>query len=82
MLVIQKSEKVWIGQPTYAEEVLSKFGMDNVRPVDAPVDPNSKLIKATDESELHNQPECQSAVGSLLYLSSATRPDITFAIKV
>ena len=81
MQVIQKSGKVWIRQPTYAEKVLSKFGMDNARPVVTPVDPNSKLIKATDESELHNQPEYQSAVGSLLYLSSATRPDITFAVN-
>ena len=81
MQVIQKSGKVWIGQPTYAEKVLSKFGMDNARPVDTPVDPKSKLIKAADESELHNQPEYQSAVGSLLYLSSATRPDITFTVN-
>ena len=29
MQVIQKSGKAWIGQPTYAEKVLSKFGMDN-----------------------------------------------------
>lgn len=81
MQVIQKSGKVWIGQPTYVEKVLSKFGMDNARPVDTPVDPNSKLIKATDASELYNQPEYQSAVGILLYLSSATRPDITFAVN-
>ena len=43
MQVIQKSGKVWIGQPSYAEKVSSKFGMDNARPVDTPVDPNSKL---------------------------------------
>ena len=80
MQVIQKSGKVWIGQPTFAEKVFSKFGMDNARPVDTPVDPNSKLIKAADESELHSQLEYQSAVGSL-YFSSATRPDITFAVN-
>ena len=43
MQVIQKSGKVWIGQPTYAEKMFSKFGMDNARPVDTPVDPTSKL---------------------------------------
>ena len=62
MQVIQKSGKIWIGQPTYTEKVLSKFGMDNARPVETPVDPNSKLTKATDERELHNQAEYQLAV--------------------
>ena len=60
--VIQESGRVWIGQPTYTEKVLRKFGMDNAKPVDTPVDPNSKLVKATDESELHSQAEYQSAV--------------------
>ena len=41
----------------------------------------SKLVKATEDSELFNKEEYQSAVGSLLYLSSATRPDITFAVN-
>ena len=79
MQVIQESGKVWIGQPTYTEKVLRRFGMGSAKPVDTPVDPNSKLVKATDVSELHNQ--YQSAIGSLLYLSSATRPDITFAVN-
>ena len=70
-----------MGQPTYTEKVLSNFGMDDAKLVDTPVDPSSKLVKATDERELHNQAEYQSAVGSLLYLSSATRPDITFAVN-
>ena len=62
MQVIQKSGKIWIGQPTCTGKVLSKFRMDNARPVETPVDPNSKLTKATDESELHNQAEYQLAV--------------------
>ena len=52
--VIQESGRVWIGQPTYTEKVLKTFGMDNAKPVDTPVDPKSKLVKAKDESELHS----------------------------
>lgn len=77
--VIQESGKVWIGQPTYIQKVLRRFGIGNANPVDTPVDPSSKLVKATDESELHIQGEYQSAVGMLLYLSPATRPYTTFA---
>ena len=44
--VIQKNGKVWIGQPTYTENILKKFGMENCKPVETPVDLSSKLIKA------------------------------------
>ena len=79
--VIQEDGKVWIGQSTYTENILKKSGMENCKPVETPVDLNSKLVKATKDSELSNKEEYQSAVGSLLYLSSATRPDITFAVN-
>ena len=79
--VIQKNSKVWIGQPTYTENILKKFGMESCKPVETLVDFSSKLIKATDDSEMLNQEEYQQAVGCLLYLSSATRPDITFTVK-
>ena len=79
--VIQENGKVWIGQPMYTENILKKFGMESCKPVETPVDLSSKLIKATDDSEMSNKEEYQQAVGCLLYLSSATRPDITFAVN-
>ncbi|PIK49151.1 putative Gag-pol polyprotein [Apostichopus japonicus] len=72
--------EIWIGQPVYTEKVLQKYGMENSKPVSTPVEVSSKLVKATEESELVDQGLYQSIVGSLLYLSTMTRPDINFAV--
>ena len=77
----QKAGKVWIGQPAYAKNILQKFGMDNAKPVGTPVDTGTKLVKTTEDSDCVDQGLYQSAVGSLLYLSIATRPDIAYAVN-
>ena len=70
--VIQDDGKVWIGQPTYTQKILDKFGMKDCKPVETPADCNSKLTKTDECVEPYNQLDYQSVVGSLLYLSSAT----------
>ena len=74
------SGDIWIGQPTYVRDVLKKFGMDDSKPVATPVESGNKLVKATDDDELVDTELYQSAVGSLLYLSTKTRPDIAYAV--
>ena len=80
--IFQESEigAVWIGQSAYTMSVLKKFGMDNSKPVCTPVDVSQKLVKATDECERADKSQYQAAVGSLLYLSTRTRPDIAYAV--
>ena len=73
--------KVWIGQPAYTESMLHKYGMVDAKPVTTPVESSSKLVKTTEECETVDQVLYQSAVGTLLYLSVGTRPDITFAVS-
>ena len=75
----EKNGNVWIGQPAYVENILKKFGMN--KPVSTPIDPSTKLTKATDDEQSIDQQLYQSAIGSLLYLSGGTRPDITFAVS-
>ena len=72
--------KVWIGGPTYTLRLLERFGMQDSKPVNTPSDPGSKLVKKTAEDEETDQKMYQAAVGSLLYLSTKTRPDIAFAV--
>ena len=71
---------IWIGQPAYTQRVLDKFGMDQAKPVSTPVDASAKLVKTGEDEETIDQLKYQSAVGSLLYLSMWTRPDITYAV--
>ena len=70
----------WIGQPTYTNNLLEKFGMKDCKPVATPVDVGTKLIKATEDEEAIDQQQYQSAIGSLMYLSISTRPDISYAV--
>ena len=82
MTVKQDKEQrsVWIGQPTYTENLLKKFGMQDSKPVHTPVDASSKLLIATEEEECIDQQRYQSAIGSLMYLTVSTRPDIAYAV--
>ena len=79
--VKQDEKGTWIGQPTFTESILQKYGMSDAKPVKTPVSVNSKLLNASEESELVDQSLYQSAVGSLLYLATRTRPDISFAVN-
>lgn len=81
--IVQDSNtgEVCIGQPAYAANLVQKFGMEHAKAVNTPVDVSMKLIKASVEDECVDQKRYQSAVGSLLYLSTATRPDITYAVS-
>ena len=54
--------------------------MKDAKPVGTPVCVGSKLVKTTESDELVDENLYQSAVGSLQYLSTMTRPNITFAV--
>ena len=80
----QKTGRVWIGQPAYAEKLLEKFGMGSANPVSTPVEYGLKLAKASEEdskSDCVDQGLYQSAVGGLLYLATSTRPDIAYGVN-
>jgi transposase InsO family protein len=71
-----------ISQGAYLREVLSRFDMQDSRPVATPMEPKCKLAPATAATELDaaSKTQYQSAVGALLHAARATRPDISFAL--
>ena len=72
--------EVFINQSTYVRSLLEKFNFMDAKPVKTPVDKSAK-IAIDEDSEPVDKTLYQSAVGSLLYLSTKTRPDITFAVS-
>ena len=71
---------IWIGQPLYTEKILQRYGMQDSKPVDTPVSPDVKLVATERADDVCNQQLYQAVIGSLLYLSTKTRPDIAYAV--
>lgn len=71
--------KIWLGQPKYARDTLERFGMTDCKAMTHPMDVNLHLSR----SEL---PELDvpysELVGSLLYLTVNTRPDLAYPVGV
>jgi len=55
--------------------------MEESKSVSTPTQLGSNLVKVVDGDDMLDQEIYQSAVGSLLYLSTRTRPDISYAVS-
>jgi hypothetical protein len=74
-------------QRRYTQDLLERYGFVDSSPVLTPMDPSAPLTSAhapltpEDEAFMRTVPYV-SAVGALMYLAIATRPDIAFALGV
>jgi hypothetical protein len=66
-------------QPKYVEDMLARFNLSEAKPVATPLPVGLKLSKDDGETLPPDSPY-QALVGSLLYLSVNTRPDIAHAL--
>ena len=73
---------VHLNQSKYVEEVLERFDMSDCKGCPTPMDAGLKLSKPS-ASEVTCSPAFayQSAVGSLMYAMTSTRPDLAFAVS-
>ena len=72
----QKDESIFVHQKNYTETILKRFDMHEANSVKVPA---IKEEASTSEDLVANIPY-REAVGSLMYLMTATRPDIAFAV--
>jgi hypothetical protein len=69
---------LWLGQPRYVQSMLEQFNLVGCKSRVAPLDTGTQLRK---DGELLDADTPYSAlVGSLLYLATSTRPDISHAV--
>ena len=66
-------------QSHYVEKVLSRFGYSDCTPSQTPYDPSVLIRKSKGMAK--DQLRYSQIIGSLMYLASATRPDIAFAVS-
>ncbi len=74
--------KIHLVQSGYATSVLERFGMEDSKPVATPMVSNTTLSKTDEQGQAvpGDKGWYASAVGSLMYLAVATRPDLAFAV--
>jgi hypothetical protein len=70
---------VTLSQTHYVEKLLSRFGYNNSKPAPTPYDAN--LVLRKNLRIMVDQLRYSQIIGSLMYLASATRPDIAYAVS-
>ncbi len=80
--VERKENYLTIDQEFYIENMLKRFNMMDCKTVSTPmaVEPKGEE-KSKEEEKKFDTTIYQSAIGSLIYLSIATRPDISYAVN-
>jgi len=72
-----------LNQTQFINTMLKRFNMEGCNPITTPAEPNSHLLKS-DQPTVPNKAltrDYQRLVGGLMYLSSFTRPDISYSIN-
>lgn len=76
--VKQMDRGIFICQQKYANDILSRFGMENCNKVCNPIVPGNKLSR-DEKGKAVDSTQYMQMIGCLMYLL-ATRPDLTFSV--
>ena len=83
---IREERKLLLSQKSYIDSILRRYNFDDLKPISTPMDPNVRLTSAqspstTEEIAAMRNIPYHEAVGSLMYATLGTRPDICFAVQ-
>ncbi|KAE8701279.1 putative serine-threonine protein kinase, plant-type [Hibiscus syriacus] len=83
----RSNRKIWLSQRNYFKKILSRFNMQDCKPISTPLPINFKLsssMSPTNEKENMEMSRVPyaSAMGSLIFAMICTRPDIAQAVGV
>jgi len=68
-------------QTQYITNILTRFGMENSRPVSTPIDPKAPLVKADEFEPAYEKQLYQEMIGSLMYFVTCTHLDLGFVVS-
>ena len=73
--------QIYLQQSHYIKALLEWFNMTKSNPVSTPLEPSTWLIKPSSDNEIDSNIPYRQAVGMLMYLMLATRPDISASLN-
>ncbi len=82
----RKNRTITLSQQSYIDSILVRFNLMDTKPLSIPMDPNISFSKndcptTPDEVARMRRIPYREAIGSLMYASVGTRPDISFAVS-
>ena len=75
----QSDNSVTMSQAKYVEKILERFNMQDCKPRSTPCE--QKLNYTNDAALMSDVSRYREAVGSLIYLTVCTRPDLSFIVS-
>jgi len=75
-----KNGKIYLDQTAYLQKVLQHFGMTSACFAATPLPAGFKPLDNTDPADSTLRLNYQSVIGSLLYITLGTQPDIAYAV--
>ena len=77
-----RQDQGWLQLQQYLLNIIKRFGLEDAHPVTTPADVSVTLEADDGVSKLVGQQYYQQIIGSLLYASGGTRPDVAYIVGV